>query len=35
MLATSLMAFAAGKRLSISFDDSSYSCDINRMSVSD
>lgn len=35
MLAASLMALATGKRLSIAFDDSSYSCDINRMSVSD
>jgi hypothetical protein len=35
MLAVSLMAFAGGKKLTIVFDDSSYSCDINRMSVSD
>jgi hypothetical protein len=33
MLATALTAFASGKTVSIAFDQSSSSCDINRLTV--
>ena len=35
MLATSLTAYAAGKRLTVVFDDTSTSCSVNRMVISD
>ncbi len=35
MLATALTAFATGRKLGVIFDDASYSCDINRMTVSE
>jgi hypothetical protein len=35
MLATSLVAYVAGKRLTVVFDDTSTSCSVNRMIISD
>ena len=35
MLAVALTAFSTGKRLTVMFDDTTYSCDINRMVISD
>jgi hypothetical protein len=35
MLATALAAFVAGKKLTVVFDDTSTSCNVNRMTISD
>jgi hypothetical protein len=35
MLASALMAFAAGKKVSVAFEATSTYCDVNRLYVSD